>query len=68
MNTRCMRGFSQAQRWAAKALRVLHLRVMTPPPLTPPGAAEPALPTAGRSPFYFSPCPFMPVSSSEVPP
>ncbi|KAK9832747.1 hypothetical protein WJX81_007224 [Elliptochloris bilobata] len=55
----------EAQRWATKALRALHLRVMTPPPLTPPGCAEPPAST-GRSPYYFSPCSFKPVSPSQV--
>ncbi len=54
---------AQAQRWAARALRAMHLRVATPPPATPPGAPEPA-PGTARSPYYFSPCSFRAVSPS----
>jgi len=56
---------AQAQRWAARALRAMHLRVATPPPATPPGAPEPA-PGTARSPYYFSPCAFRAVSPSQV--
>ncbi len=56
---------AQAQRWAARALRAMHLRVATPPPATPPGALEPA-PGTARSPYYFSPCSFRAVSPSQV--